>query len=191
MGMMSIGKLKIFIVVAVLIIFGVLAAVFLNYRQMLDQSDIPLSSFKKGAQISLSRVRQTATRDGITEWRLGATSAEYSKKANQALLKDLSVTFFLEDGKKIDMTANRGMVKTDSNNITASGNVVVTYDQYQLNTQHLQYGHRQRLISTHTPVTIRGNAFDLKADSMVLNLKTKRTVLKGNIKGVFIEDIQL
>ena len=178
---MSTGKLKIFI----------LTAVFLNYRQMLDQPDIPLSSFKKDAEISLDRVRQTATRDGITEWRLDATSAEYNNEGKQALLKDLSVTFFLEDGKQIDMTAKRGTIKTDSNSITASGNVVVIYDQYRLDTQQLRYGHHRRLISTRTPVNIRGKAFDLRADSMLVNLKTKRTVLKGNVKGVFVENIQL
>lgn len=188
---MSTQKLKILILSVVLIIFGIIGAVFMNYRRMLDRPDIPLSSFKRDAQISLDRVRQTATRDGIKEWRLDAGSAEYNNDSRQALLKDLSVTFFLTDGRQIDMTAREGTLKTDSNNMIAFGDIVVVFEQFRLNTERLHYEHDRRVISAQDPVRIRGNSFDLRADAMSFDLNTKQSVLKGNVKGTFVEQLQL
>jgi LPS export ABC transporter protein LptC len=188
---MSTKNLKIVILSVILIIFGIIVAIFMNYRKMLDRSDISLSSFKQDAQLSLNRVRQIATRNGIKEWRLDAGSAQYNNESKQALLEDLSVTFFLQDGRQLDMTAKEGSVKTDSNDITASGNISVVFGQYRMNTESLHYEHGRRVISAQTPVRIQGDSFDLTADTMSFDLNTKRTALTGNVRGIFVEKIQL
>lgn len=188
---MSTQKIRILILSVVLVIFGGIVAVFMHYRQILDRPGIALSSFKKDAQLSIDRVRQTATKNGVREWHLDAGSAQYNNESQRALLKDLSVTFFLKDGNKLDMTARQGTVKTDTNDISATGDIVVVYEEYRLNTERLQYEHDRRVISTQTPVNIRGKAFDLRADTMSFDLDTNRTVLTGNVKGSFVENIQL
>ena len=184
-------KLKIFLLTLIIITCGIIITVFIGYRRILNKPDVLISSFKKNANLSLDRVRQTATKNGIKEWSLDARSAHYNDKNKQAFLTDISVTFFLKNGQQVNVTAEEGILKTDSSNIEASGNVLVINGQYKLNTQNIFYDHHRRLIFSKTPVKIWSDDFDLKADSITFDLNTNRTALKGNVKGIFIEKFQL
>ena len=184
-------KLKIFLIALILITFGVIFTIFIGYRQLLNRPDVKISSFKKDADLSIDRIQQTATKNGIKEWSLDAGSAHYNDKNKQAFLKDLSVTFYLKDGQRVRVTADEGILKTDSSDIEASGNVVVKNEKYRLNTENIVYNHRQRLIFSKTPVKIWSEEINLKADSITFDLNTNRAALKGNVKGIFIENFQL
>jgi LPS export ABC transporter protein LptC len=157
----------------------------------LNRPDVKISSFKKDANLSIDRIQQTATKNGIKEWSLDAASAHYSDKNKQAFFKDLSVTFFLKNGQKVKVTADEGILKTDSSDIEASGNVVVKNEKYRLNTENIVYNHQQRLISSKTPVKVWSEEINLKADSITFDLNTNRAAMKGNVKGIFIENFQL
>jgi len=188
---MSRKKIKILLLAMMALSLAVVIAVFVGYRQILDKPDIPVSSFKKDAPLALDRIRQTATKNGIKEWSLEAGSAYFKDKSNRAFLRDLSVTFFLKDGRRVDVTADEGVLATDTRDIEARGNVVVTSGSHRLNTEKIFYDHRQRLISSKTPVRIWGEAFYLNADSMSFDLDTSRAALNGNVKGIFNENFQL
>lgn len=172
-------------------ILGTIVTVFVSYRHILDKPGIPVTSFNNDAQMSIDRVHQTATKNGKKEWNLDARSAQFNHEKKQALLKDLSVIFFLENGKQVRVTADQGILKTDTNDIEASGNVVVNYEEYRLNSERVRYQHQKGIISTLTPVQISGNAFQLMADTMLFDMNTNRALLKGNVKGTFSENIQL
>ncbi len=184
-------KLKIILLTLIVITCGIIVTVFIGYRRILNKPDVLISSFKKDANLSLDRVRQTATKNGIKEWSLDARSAHYNDKNKQAFLTDISVIFFLKNGQQVNVTAKEGILKTDSSDIEASGNVLVINGQYKLNTQNIFYDHHRRLIFSKTPVKIWSDDFDLKADSITFDLNTNRTALKGNVKGIFIEKFQL
>jgi len=68
-------KLKIFLVVIILLSLCVISAVFIGYRLILNKEGKFISSLNTEANISISKVYQTATRDGIKEWSLEAKSA--------------------------------------------------------------------------------------------------------------------
>lgn len=188
---MSPKKLKFFLLALILITFVIIVTVFVGYRRMLNRPDVKVSSFKEDANLFIDRVQQTATKDGIKEWSLDASSAHYNDKNKQAFLKDLSVTFFLKDGQQVNVTADEGVLKTDSSDIEATGNVVVKNAKYQLNTENIFYDHHRRLISSKTPVKIWSDEINLRADSITFDLNTNRAALEGNVKGIFIENFQL
>ena len=81
------------------------------------------------------------------------------------------------------MTADRGILKIDSNDIEASGNVVVKRNDYRLRTESLQYDHRRSMIYAPKPVRISTGAMELTADSMSFNLNSRRAEFKGHIQG--------
>ncbi len=184
-------RLKLILSLLILVVIGIVVAIFIGYRRIQDQPDILLSSFKKDAEFSLDGVRQTSTRDGAKEWELDAVSAEFNNENKKALLKGLSVIFFLKNGKKVAVTAARGILNADSNNIEASGDVVVSYEQIRLNTENLLYQHQQRVISSQTPVEIIGDTFVLKADTLSYDLNTNIASLKGGVEGTFVEKFKL
>ena len=173
------------------IVAGILISVFIEYRNVLDKVDTSFLPENTGATLSMKRLRQTATRDGIKEWSLDAKSAHFIGDQKQAILKDVSVTFFAKDGQPVFVTADEGILKIDSNDIEASGNVVVKRKGYRLDTDSIQYEHRRRVIHARRPVKITADTFDLAADEMYFELDTKKTRFSGNVRGTIRDHISL
>ena len=184
-------KLKFFLISLIFLTFGVILLVFLQYRLVLEKNDSPISIGLSKANISIGKAHQTATRNGIKEWSLDAASAEYMDKNSQAIFKDLSMTFYLKDETKVYITANQGVLKTDSNDMEIYGNVVVRNKNYKLRCENLYYKHDQRIIFSKVPVNITGNSFELAADSMSLNLNTDKALFEGKVKGTFSDQFTL
>ena len=184
-------KLKLFLLSVILITLGVILSIFLGHRRSYDKENHIVSDVQSKANISIGKVHQTATRNGITEWNLDAASVEYLDKSNQAIFQDLSVTFYLKDKTKVYLTANQGILETESNDIEVLGNVVVKNEYYSLKTENLHYKHNSRIIFSKVPVKISGNSIDFVADSMSLNLITNKTMLQGRVKGTINEKIAL
>jgi len=184
-------KIKLFLLSVILITLGVILSIFVGHRRAYDKKNYLVSDVQSKANISIGKVHQTATRNGIKEWNLDAASVDYIDKSNQAIFQDLSVTFYLKDKTKVYLTANQGILKTDSNDIEVLGNVVVKNEYYSLKTEKLHYKHNSRIIFSKVPVKISGNSFDFIADSMSLNLITNKTLLEGRVKGTLNEKITL
>jgi len=184
-------KLKFFLISFIFLTFGVILTVFLHYRHVLEKNDVSVSIGQNKANISIGKAHQTATRNGRKEWSLDAASADYMDKNSQAIFKDLSVTFYLEDETKVYITANQGILKTDSNDMEIYGNVVVRNKDYKLRCENLYYKHDKRIIFSKVPVNITGDSFELVADSMSLNLNTNKALFEGKVKGTFSEHFTL
>lgn len=184
-------RLKIFLVAIILLSLGAISAVFIGYRLILNKEGKFISSLHNKANISISKVYQTATRDGIKEWSLEAKSAYYIDATKQANLQDVIVTFFLKDGGKVYLTADQGILKTDSNDIEVTGDVLVQNETYRLRTKKLSYEHTKRIIFSKVPVEIVGDSLNLTADSMSFDLNTNRILFEGRIEGNFSENVTL
>ena len=178
-------KLSYLLISIIFVVFGVILAVFFNYRNGVEINSAVESVDSPKSNISIGKAHQTATRNGIREWNLDAASADYMDDKKQAVFKKLSVTFFLKDNTKVYITGNRGILKTDSNDMEISDNVVVKYTQYKLRCEDLFYKHKKRIIFSNVPVNITGNTFQLVADAMSFDLNTNRTLFEGNVKGTF------
>ena len=164
---------------------------FFQYRHVLEKNDTPVPMGQSKANISIGKAHQTATRNGKIEWSLDAASADYMDNKSQAIFKDLAVTFYLKDETKVYITANQGILKTDSNDMEIYGNVVVRNENYKLKCDNLYYKHDNRIIFSKVPVNITGNSFELVADSMSLNLNTNKALFEGKVKGTFSDHFTL
>ncbi len=178
---MKVKKLSIILLIVILLSIGTVIAVFMGYRQISEAPEMLLSSIKDGANLSLGKIRQTATRDGKKEWSLEANSAHYIENENKAVLRELSITYFLNDESRVYLNADHGILDTNTNDIEFSGNVVVKNEDYQLRTERLNYRHEQRLIFSDDPVQISGEAANLKGDTLRYDLNAGKVVLTGNV----------
>ena len=184
-------NIKSLLLLCIVVTLGAVIAVFTGYRRMMNDTAGLAASIQDGAGMAVSCVRQTAVRNGIMEWSLDAVSAEYINAEDRAVFTGPAVTFFMEGREKIVVTAEKGMVRTDSNNISVSGDVVVKDEDYVMKTQALNYDNGVKVFSTDVPVALSGKDFDLRADSASLDLKTQEAVLKGNVRGTLSEDVEL
>ena len=183
--------LKLILLSVIFVGFGVTLAVFINHRRLTGKEKNIVSDIRNNANISIGKAHQTATRNGIKEWDLHAASVNYMVEKNQAIFQDLSITFYLKNKTKVYLTANKGILKIDSNDMEISGNVVVKNSSYRLKTENLLYRHKQRIIFSSVPVKVAGAAFNLVADSMSLNLNTNQTLFEGKVQGTLSEIIRL
>ena len=165
----------------IILVVGTIAAVFVGYRRVYNAPEMLISSIKDGANLSLGKIKQTATRDGKKEWSLEAGSAHYIENEKKAVLKDLFVTYYLKDGREVYLDADQGILNTDTNDIEFSGHVVVRNDQYRLLTDRLNYEKARGLIFCNEPVQIEGNSARITADSLTFDLNANKIVLTGNV----------
>ena len=174
-------KLSLVLLAVILVAVSTIIAVFIGYRQVSNAPELLLSSIQEGANLSLGKIRQTATRDGKKEWSLVAESANYMEAENKVELKKLAVIYFLKDNREVYLEADRGMLQTVTNDIEFFGNVVIRNDEYRMNTEHLSYKHEKRFIYCDQPVRIWGQDAELTAESATYDLKADKVVLKGNV----------
>jgi LPS export ABC transporter protein LptC len=179
---MKFKKLRIFFLIVILMTIGTVVAIFIGYRKISNAPEMLLASIKDGANLSLGKIRQTATRDGRKEWSLEAGSAHYMENEKKAVLKDLAITYFLEDSREVYLKAEQGILNTETNDIEFSGNVVIRNEDYRLTTEQLSYEHKRRFIFTDDPVNISGDASEVSADAATFDLKVNKIVLTGKVK---------
>jgi len=165
--------------------------VFINYRRILENPEKLISSLPGDSNLSIGKIHQTSTKNGVKEFTLDATSAYYTASKKTVVLNDLSVTFFLKNKQEVYLTANKGILKTDSKDIEITGNVIVKNERSRLFTEKIQYKHGQRLLLAKVPVKIIGNSYQLTADRMSLDLNTNRTVFEGRVEGAFSENFAI
>lgn len=158
-------------------------AVFVGYRRITRNPDTLLEVVKKEADMQLNKVRQTAMKNGIREWRLDAESATLLEKKQMVLLTQPEVEFFMQDGDTVFLTADQGTIYMDSNRIDVSGQVSARTRQYRFQTERLSYDPNLRELSTDSAVTLKGQAFTLNAAAMAMDLETNIARFEGGVKG--------
>lgn len=185
------SPIKLFLISLILIVFILMMTVFIGYRRVLNQNKQHVSVSSGQAGISINKFNQIASRNGIKEWRLDAGSAKYIDPKKRAVLQDISVTFFLKNNRKTHLSADHGVLQTQSNDIEVNGNVIVSNQNYRLKTKSLLYQHGKRVIYSRDPVQMTGDSFQFSAKSMSFDLNSNQTTLVGNVEGTISEDFAL
>ena len=164
---------------------------FFTYRQVTSNPEAILNLVQKGADMQLSKIRQTASKNGIKEWRLEAESATLNEQEKVMLLANPDVEFFMEDGDNLHLTADQGTIHTDSSRMNISGRVSANTSLYNLQTETLDYDPQARTLIAQKQVNISGQSFTLQADSMAMDIATSITRFEGGVQGVISDDFQL
>lgn len=185
------NTLRIVFVLLIFSIIGLVTVVYINYRKLIENPEKLIATFKPGADMTIDDIHQTATRNGKKEWQLDAASAHYIDTEKKVRLEDLGMTFFLENQQQIHLTADSGILETETQNVSIKGRVELKNEDANLQAEELHYQHERRFIFAETPVTITGEAFRLSAESMALDLEKGRAVFKGKVQAIFNDDFSL
>lgn len=170
---------------------ALIIGVFLLKDKSGDESETSLiESIPLEANLTITKVHQTATHDGVREWSLDADTAQYFNDRKQLVLNAIDMEFYLENNRQVNLSADKGTLATDTKDVVVSGNIKLHSEQNRLKTEELHYNHDEdKLLFGDVPVEIVGQAFNLKADGMSYDLDANRIVFEGNVKGYFIEDL--
>ncbi len=184
-------KIKIILISVIAVTISVTVAVFIGYRYISKNPEKIIPLVLDGSSISIEKIHQTSTKNGVVEWSLEASSARYSEDKKEAFFKDLSVTFFTKENLKIHLTADKGILKTESSDIEISGDITVKNEDYVLKTGKINYDNKKRVIFSKVPVEISGKSLNLVAGSMTIDLNTNKAELSGKVEGIIGDDISL
>lgn len=183
------GKKKFILPLAVLLVLMVIA--FSGYlyvnRLMEDPPVLTDIHIDTKAAMKLNLLEQVFKKNGITELVLKASTATLLKEEEKALLTDVNVVYFTEDGKEITLTSDHGIWHTATNDMTVTDNVIVRHETYTLRTDKLHYEKKPHIILSDARVRLEDENSVIEADAMILELKTNRLVLQGRVEGAFSE----
>lgn len=183
-------RIKILLLFTMLFVFGVVIAVFIGYRTVSNPEEMILSSvIQDDATISIERIQQTSTKDGIKEWSLDADSAQFDENKKQAVFNGLSVVFYMQDGQTVRLTARKGYLNTETRDMSIQGDVVADDGDFRMKTEHLDYKHQRRLLKAPKPVQISGISFHLNAETAQYDLISNKSTFIGNVEGVIFDRI--
>jgi LPS export ABC transporter protein LptC len=171
---------------------GIAALLILFLQLRRDQGQpVPLPDTATRALLTLARLHQTATQNGKVQWDLTAESAQLDADTGRMILNSPVVVFYTQDGSQVRLTAMQGVLHTRTNDMQASGNVHLRNDRYLLQTEALDYKHKDRILLSRVPVKITGDVFDLRADKMTYNLENNTTLFEGSVEGNLNADMAL
>jgi LPS export ABC transporter protein LptC len=143
------------------------------------------------AALKLNVLEQISKKNGITEWKLKASSATLLKKQDKAILKDVDVIFYTKKNTQVHLTADEGILNTLTHDMTFLENVIVRHETYTLTTEKLHYEKKTHIIHSDAKVTLEDKESFIEADSMVTQLNQNRTILQGHVKGKFSENFNI
>jgi len=129
--------------------------------------------------------RMTSTQGDRKEWVFTARAAQVYERENMAKAQDIRVVYWRDQKPISSLTAKRGFIRTDTNDLRAEGQVVmVSEDGVVLHTEKLQWDNRLGRVFTDQPVLVeRGDniltGVGLEADSALKYLEILSNV---NIK---------
>lgn len=99
--------------------------------------------------------RMAATQAQTREWEFTARAAQIYEKIHLAKAQDIHIEYW-RDGKVVStLTAKRGLIQTETNDMRAEKNVVmISQEGVRLFTERLNWDHRRQKIYTDLPVRV-------------------------------------
>lgn len=184
-------RLKAALILVIIILAGIVAAVFTNYRHSMHQVVEPDRPDETDATFAINRFEHTAMKNGEKEWTVKADTASLFSETRKALLTNVETIFFMKGGEPVKMQADHGELDLASKNIRAWGNVVVTHPQYTLTTEVLNYTYDTRIMVIDAPLEITGEKVLFTADSARYEMDSNTATFEGNIESWFDETLFL
>jgi LPS export ABC transporter protein LptC len=157
-----------------LIILGSLAVVgLMTWRtiaprhEKIETAKGPASS----ADLKLDRVHYTETREGVKEWELEATCAQYFKEEGTVFFDKVKATFFGKNGEKYVLVGEKGKFNTQTKAIEVFNGIRLnSSDGYQMRTRSLKYLAEKRELSTSDAVEITGPQLRVEGIGLIVEL---------------------
>jgi LPS export ABC transporter protein LptC len=188
----KLAHIKLFLLITVFLVFGVVLTIFFGYRTVSNPQESLVSSLvQDDATIAIDRVHQTSTKNGIKEWSLDAISAQLIEKDKQAVFDELSMKFYMENDRLVTLSAHKGYLNTETRDMRVHGDVIADDGEFRLLTETLNYEHARGVLVTTKPVQVLSSKFCLNADSASYDLTSQTTTFDGKVEGTIFDKIDL
>lgn len=142
----------------------------------------------KNADAGIEGFSFVQTKDGKMQWKVQARRARIVENESKAVLEDLQVTLFGEEGTQMILEGDEGVVDIESHNFTLKkreGSIPIHLESgYTIYTNQLQWTDQNQEISTDAPVTIHGDGIKITGLGLRGALGTETFTITKDVRAV-------
>jgi len=124
----------------------------------------------------------TEIKEGGKRWVLDAKKAEYLKDRDEIRIQGVYLEFFGPDKEVITLKAREGRVHTKKRDLTIKGEVELSRGDLTIRTNEVRYLPQKRALVAPEEVVLEGPRTRVAGKDLVIDLTTKRLVLKQHHK---------
>lgn len=176
----SVNRFRSFLILLFVSTVVVLAGfVYKNYEKL--PGSVTMDFNKDGVDIGIKNFRLVDEGDGKRRWELEAEQAMLMSQ-DTTKLTDFKVTFFQPDKKNVLLKADAGIVKNGKKSMEATGNVVVSNEDFKLESNKLHCESDTKIVTTDDFVRITGKNFKVTGKGMVSDLNKEEMEILENVE---------
>jgi LPS export ABC transporter protein LptC len=139
------------------------------------------------ADLKLDRLRYTETREGVKEWELEASSAQYFKEEGTIVFDNVKATFFGKNRETYFLEGVKGRLNTQTKAIEAFDGVKMkSSNGYQMSTRSLRYQADKRELSTADPIEMSGPDGTITGIGLIVYLEQERMKVLNQVTTILV-----
>lgn len=125
----------------------------------------------------------TSTRDAAVEWEFAARAAQIYEKVHLAKAQDIKITYWRKGKVASTLTARRGVINTENNDMRAEDQVeMVSSEGARLTTERLDWNHQQQRLRTDLAVRVERRNSVLTGVGMEADSELKHINVLADVK---------
>jgi LPS export ABC transporter protein LptC len=166
----------------VLLAVSVCLTLFLGYLLFNNVDSPPTSQATpqgpiETADAKISEFIFTQSKGDVIQWQVQAKQARLFEKEKRALLNDVDVTLYGQNGKELTVFGEEGTLDTQTKNFSLANLekpiVVETGSGYTIYTNHLAWTDNAREIRTDDPVRIVGHGLEVTGRGLLGRMESE------------------
>jgi LPS export ABC transporter protein LptC len=151
------------------------------------EKNSPSQEPASAADLKLDRLRYTETREGVKEWELEASSAQYFKEEGTIVFDKVKATFFGKNQETYFLEGEKGRLNTQTKAIEVFDGVKLkSSNGYQMSTRSLRYQADKRELSTADPIEMSGPDGTITGIGLIVYLEQQRMKILNQVTTILI-----
>ncbi len=172
------------------IITGIVVALFFSSEKLrkAEEKEKEATVSESGPpSIEAEKLKYTESEGGKTLYEIESGQAKFFKDESRTEFTDIRVTFYYEDKYEIVVSGKRGVLNTDTKDITISDDVKITAaTDYTMTANTLTYNADRHVISTDDTINVtgpkaefsgKGLSFDMDAEELYIDSDVTTTLI--------------
>ena len=164
------NRLKTAFILLILVVLAVIGYTLYDNIGLIVRKEARLDMINPKAEFALKAAHFVETKGAKKILEVFAEEAYSFRENNLAELKKPRAIFYGDEGRTVHFSGDRGIIDTETNDVTIEGNVVMdSQEGYHLETSYLEYSSEGMVVTTDKPVRIVTDVFEAKG----LGMRTK------------------
>ncbi len=177
-------------VLIILIVTGIVTALYLSSRKLKEAEDKQEKTTVTETgppSIEANKLKYTESEGGKIIYEIESGQAKFFKDESRTEFTDIRVTFNYQDQYQIIVSGKRGVLNTDTKDITISDNVEITAaSDYKMTSNTLSYNAETKEISTDDTITVTGPKANFSGKGLRFNMDTEELFIVSDIATTII-----